>query len=1543
MLDQYENSLAGTPGNAGGQPTPATAVPQITVLDRAGQVQRVVALSEPILTVGSAPGNTIVLDSSAVSRYQLRITWDGQQAQVTNLSTRQSSLLSGAALPPQTTRVWEWGQDIELDSTRLRLNRPTPRRNGTHGAGAVPAGVRSDTGRIAVSLEGNQEILELTPGQPTVVRAMVTNRGHVPDRVTLDVEGVPATWVQVPSEPLEVRPNRPVPIPLQILVPRTTENRAGENPVTIRARSQNNLAETGSTTTRWAVLPFAESHMELHPRKRIVRGLQQTTYVVTLQNLGNATTFYSLQAGEEEPGLDYSLEQPRIIVEPGKSANLRLGVQAREKPAGKLQNYTFGVEATSATQETLAAVAQLEQRAPFPFWVIPAVATLLLLLLVGGAWAAGAFNNDDENAVVQGESTTETVSPTDNPTTQPSERPTEVDMAGTVQAIRAVASQDALLAETQIAGTVTAAAEMAAVEQTETADFFQTSVAATEQAAVNRALQEATSAAAANQAALAQTTLAVAGGNVANTTGNGSGSGGNSGGSGNGGSSGGNSGSGGSGGSGSGSSGSGSSDSGDNGDDSSSEDDEEDDTTTATPVPTPVPTATPGPRTISVSSANGIEGGSIIFEVSLSGPANAENVTVDYTTEDDSAIAPEDYTPDSNTLVFGPSETRKNIAIALQNDNIREGQEQFELVLSNPVNGLLGTDSALGVIRDADGNSRQPEVFISGPPPVNEGDSATISVSLSTIPPESVTVNYVIRNGTAVNPADYTSETTSGSLEFDAGDTTLSREIKVNIEEDNLDEDNEDFHVTLTSVEGATLASSQSSFTVRITDDDPEPTLSISIDEPAILEGNADDTKQLDFTISLSAASGREVKVNYATDAVTAEENDFLAQSETVTFPAETTEKTISIAIFGEEEVEVDETFRVILSNPVNATIANNAVATGTIIDDDGPPRLSISDMTFNEQDTNATFTVTLSAPLPGSQPVEVNYTMQPGSGVAGATSNDFEDKSAGTISFEPSKITQSIPVKIKRDNIVELNEEFAIEITGFSEENRITIDDGTATGTIIDNDGPAVISFERDPVEEIEPETENEKTTATFTVTLSPRTSFPVTVTYEVRPVNTEPRINHDYTIANPRGELYFGPDQGFEKPITVNIKNDSDVEIEENFLVVLRDIKSSVPVEFSTKEATLTAIGTIIDQDLPKVSFSNEGQTVFDNQIAIGLQLDQPNPRDDVTVKLTFAQTGFFDSSSNTITIPSDPSGNRFITPTFTLLPDAPAYGEITVTFDSLENVESGEDNQQHTITLINENKVVLLEAENFNSRTPVSVDDQDYQWESRDSNNTAPLSDTVKYGGTGYICILPSDGQVFDDPPNSPELRYEGVEFPEANTTYYVWIRGWGRSDKTDSAHIGINNAVSVKSIDTDDHNEWVWINEQDPDDVPGASLTILTTTANIHIWARDTGFCIDQILFIPVGPEQFAPNDSNVGPAIGPISSGVIAQVAPSTRVLAAGYGAGSTAGPVSSTLPQQWPAAAFRRDPWWYDPWHLFAHQRTRLRPWSIRGAGSAGL
>src|SRR5262249_17284081 len=91
------------------------------------------------------------------------------------------------------------------------------------------------------------------------------------------------------------------------------------------------------------------------------------------------------------------------------------------------------------------------------------------------------------------------------------------------------------------------------------------------------------------------------------------------------------------------------------------------------------------------------------------------------------------------------------------------------------------------------------------------------------------------------------------------------------------------------------------------------------------------------FTVTLCAASTQPVTVAYSTADGTAQANsDYVPVSGTLTFAPGVTSLTISVPIIGDHIAEPTETFRVVLSQPTNATIAAGS-ATGTILDNDSP------------------------------------------------------------------------------------------------------------------------------------------------------------------------------------------------------------------------------------------------------------------------------------------------------------------------------------------------------------------------------------------------------------------------------------------------------------------------------------------------------------------------------------------------------------------------------------------------------------------------------
>jgi uncharacterized repeat protein (TIGR01451 family) len=219
---------------------------------------------------------------------------------------------------------------------------------------------------------------------------------------------------------------------------------------------------------------------------------------------------------------------------------------------------------------------------------------------------------------------------------------------------------------------------------------------------------------------------------------------------------------------------------------------------------------------------------------------------------------------------------------------------------------------------------------------VNESaGSATITVNRTGGSDCSVTVNYATADGIALAGSDYT--TTSGTLTFAPG--VLSQSFTVPILDDAISEASESFNVTLTNPTGGATVVAPTVENVTIVDDDPLPTF--TIDNVSQAEGNSGSSNFV-FTVTLAGATAQMVTVNYATADVTAlAGSDYSATSGLLKFAPGVTSQTITVPVAGDLTTESDETFNVVLSTPVDATITTGT-GTGTIVNDDLNADLSI-------------------------------------------------------------------------------------------------------------------------------------------------------------------------------------------------------------------------------------------------------------------------------------------------------------------------------------------------------------------------------------------------------------------------------------------------------------------------------------------------------------------------------------------------------------------------------------------------------------------------
>lgn len=409
--------------------------------------------------------------------------------------------------------------------------------------------------------------------------------------------------------------------------------------------------------------------------------------------------------------------------------------------------------------------------------------------------------------------------------------------------------------------------------------------------------------------------------------------------------------------------------------------------------------------------------------------------------------------------------------------------------------------------------------------------------------------------GTAGSRRDFAA--VSGVLTFLPGE--VAKSVGVRVLPDRLDEENENFALLLSGPVNAILADPFGVGTIL--DNDPLPALSVS--DAMRIEGNAGALAMI-FTARLMPASGRPVSVSFATAPGSAVEGtDFIGTNGTVVFLPGATSRTIAVPIVGDLLLESNETFLVNLSHPTNATLARSE-ATGTIVNNDVMPRLSISDATVVEGETgatNAVFNVRL-APASGL-PVQVAFATT--NGTAGAA--DFVATN-GLLTFVPGETNQVIAVPVSGETLSESNELFFLRLNA---PVRATLADGVARGLILDNDPLPVISVGDVTVAQ----QAGGPTNAAFSVSLSAPSGRTITVRYLT--VSGTALAGADFITRG--GVLTFAPGVTSQN-VSITIARATIGEGEEDFLL---NLTNPVNATLGDRQGRGVIIGTAPALALP------------------------------------------------------------------------------------------------------------------------------------------------------------------------------------------------------------------------------------------------------------------------------------------------------------------------------------------------------------------------
>ncbi|MFT3706940.1 MAG: Calx-beta domain-containing protein [Archangium sp.] len=395
---------------------------------------------------------------------------------------------------------------------------------------------------------------------------------------------------------------------------------------------------------------------------------------------------------------------------------------------------------------------------------------------------------------------------------------------------------------------------------------------------------------------------------------------------------------------------------------------------TAAAVLTITDDESPNPGTLSFSNAaysvteNGV---SLVVSVTRTGGSDGA-IGVTYAASPGTASASSDFTPTSGLLAWSNLDSStKTFTVNIADDAIYEGDETILLALTAPTGGAsLGAATSTATIRDDELPSPGSVSFsVAMLSLVESSPRATISVQRVGGSDGQISVAYASGDDTATAGVDYSS--VSGLLSWTNGDTA-AKSFDVPLLDDSIVEGDETLRVTLSSPTGGATIGSPSVITVAIDDDDfmdagtgggggstgggggtgggagggggGGATGGGGGSMPGVIELVAsavtfsETGASATLLVSRSGGSNGAVSVDFTTaDGTAIAGSDYTASAGTLMWmDADVSDKTISIPLADDSELESDETFNVTISNAQGgATLGSQLAAVVTITSDD--------------------------------------------------------------------------------------------------------------------------------------------------------------------------------------------------------------------------------------------------------------------------------------------------------------------------------------------------------------------------------------------------------------------------------------------------------------------------------------------------------------------------------------------------------------------------------------------------------------------------------
>ena len=375
----------------------------LTVYDKE-RIPQDFPMDSPVVTIGRATGNDIVLDDYAVSRFHIRVERRAEKWIVVDLNSTNGALVGRERLTADAPLEWEVGSPMLVGPYQMRwvrhfdgveeapdrtlvLHAPTEAPDvevATRFRETVEVGIQADRRSVQ---SGDQIRIEMT----------MLNLGMHADDFRIDVQGIPAAWVQLPVRRVRLEPTEIQRTTFAIIVPDSSLAVRGGYEYKVVLQSLSDKETLGSDTGQFTI---EEQHDFALNVRQIEKGFGAVCDV-QIDNRGNSADFYNVSAISADPAVKFNARQWQIALTPATSDNLRILIQPEDRPLlGRTVESPFHitVASNSGLEQSYHGAVSIQPRITWRMFAI--VCVLMVLLTAAVLVGMTVFRNADQAAAL---------------------------------------------------------------------------------------------------------------------------------------------------------------------------------------------------------------------------------------------------------------------------------------------------------------------------------------------------------------------------------------------------------------------------------------------------------------------------------------------------------------------------------------------------------------------------------------------------------------------------------------------------------------------------------------------------------------------------------------------------------------------------------------------------------------------------------------------------------------------------------------------------------------------------------------------------------------------------------------------------------------------------------------------------------------------------------------------------------------------------------------------------------------------------------------